>query len=478
MDTMKVLLINPPTEHIIRESLPAVVEDSTGVYPPLGLLYVAAYAEDVAGSDVRVLDCQAENVGHDDLPQHISAAAPDVVGIQVMTFTLIDAARCAKAVRAAAPGAFVVFGGPHATLYPEESAAIEEVDAVVVGEGEFPFAALLTALRDGTSAESVPAVVTKASVACGAARPALSYIEDLDALKMPARHLIDARRYYSPMATHRRAMTMMSSRGCPYQCTFCDRPQMGKRFRKRSAQSVFREMAACVQELGVGEIFFYDDTFTVDKQRVVDICDLILDSKLKVLWDIRARIDTMTPQVVEKLRAAGCVRIHYGVETGCQRLQAEIGKNLDLAKVSEVFDYTRRAGIETLGYFMLGLPTETRRDLDETLDLLVRLPMDYAHIGIFTPYPGTAVYRQALETGVYDTDHWREFARRPTPDFSPRYWNQTFSDAELFDLLKTAYARFYRRPRYLLRRLLKIRSATELVRKASLGIKLLTQVSR
>ncbi len=475
---MNVLLINPPSTNIIRESLPPVVEDDTGVYPPLGLLYVAAYAEDVPGCKLKVLDCQAEGIMHENIGERLLEFKPDVIGIQVMTFTLIDAVMAARTAREVSPDAFIVFGGPHATIFPHETIMLPEVDAVVIGEGEYPFASLLEAIQERKPIEPISGILTKQSYLTEQSTTKLRYIEDLDRLKMPAYHFLDLSLYFSPMATHRKVITMMSSRGCPYQCIFCDRPQMGKTFRKRSAENVFQEMLYCVQELRIGEIIFYDDTFTVDKQRVIELCDLIIASKLRVLWDIRARVDTMTNQMINKLSRAGCVRIHYGVETGSQRLQKVLRKNLDLKKVREVFLQTHRKGIETLGYFMIGIPTETEAEQKETLDLMTSLPMDYAHIGIFTPYPGTEIYREALKRGFYTHDYWREFALSPNVDFTPKYWNELCSDEELLVLLKKAYVRFYRRPGYLLHRLLKVRSPLELLQKATLGFKLLREVSK
>jgi anaerobic magnesium-protoporphyrin IX monomethyl ester cyclase len=469
---VNVLLINPPTEHIIRESLPPVVEDSTGVYPPLGLLYVAAYAEAVEGCEVKVIDCPAENLDHKSLAAKIAAFAPEVIGIQAMSFTLVDALMVARCAKGLLPGSLIVMGGPHPTLYPLETAGLPFVDAAVQGEGEYPFASLLEELKAGRSLEGISGIVTKKNAQTGTIPGRFPFIEKLDELRMPARHLLDLSRYTSPLASQKHVTTMMSSRGCPGRCIFCDRPQMGKKFRKRSAGSVFAEMAHCVHELGMGEIIFYDDTFTIDEARVLELCDRIVSSGLRVLWDIRARVDTVTPEMIARLRRAGCMRIHYGVETGSARLQKVIRKNLDLGKVRDVFARTRQEGIETLGYFMMGLPSESRDEIDKTMEMILSLPMDYAHIALFTAYPGTDVYREALASGFYKEDYWRQFACDPRPGFAPRYWNEHFSDAELLALLKQAYGQFYCRPGYVLRRLLRVRSAGELLRKATIGLKL------
>lgn len=472
---MRVLLIQPPTPNIIRESLPAVVEDETGVYPPLGLLYVAAHAEAVPGVEVTVLDCPAARLSHADLRERVRTLAPDVVGIQAMTFTLIDAVLAARAAREAAPAACVVLGGPHPTIFPRETVRLPGVDAVVAGEGEYAFAALLAALAAGRRPAGIPGVLTADDPG---ATLEWRHIEDLDLILPPARHLVDNASYTSPLGKGRRLTTIMTSRGCPARCIFCDRPQMGKVFRKRSAASVVDEIERCRTDLGIEEFVVYDDTFTVDKRRVLEICRLVGERGLRVRWDIRARVDTVTPEMIGALAAAGCSRVHYGVETGSPRIQKLIRKNLDLDRVREVFRLTRRAGMEVLGYFMVGNPDETIEDVRMTFALIRSLPMDYAHIGVFTPYPGTEIYRLALERGVYDRDYWREFAEDPRPGFSPRYWNEHFTDEQLLALMKEGYRAFYARPGYLLGRLLAVRSPGELWKKARLGARLLGSVMR
>jgi len=467
---MKVLLVNPPSINIIRESLPPVIEDDSGVFPPLGLLYIAAYVEEVEGCTVKVLDCQAENIDYEKLPAKIRELSPDIVGIQVMTFTLIDASMVAKAIRKESENAYIVFGGPHPTIFPKETVQIKEVDAVVAGEGEFAFSALVKAIVSKKVPENIPGVLTKKNPH---SLIPWKHIEDLDTLKMPARHLIDSSKYNSPLAKKNPVTTMMSSRGCPAKCTFCDRPQMGKKFRMKSAENVVKEMRYCAEELNLGEILFYDDTFTINKTRVSDICDMIIDQGFKIAWDIRSRIDTITPELIKKLKKAGCYKIHYGVETGSPRIQKRLGKDLDMKRVKEIFSITKKEGFEVLGYFMFGCPGEEKEDIQKTMDLLLDLDMDYAHIAVFTPYPGTQVYKEALDSGFYKNDYWKEFAMNPKPDFAPQYWEENFSSDELQEFVKKAYVKFYARPGYILNRCLSVRSFDEFRRKATLGVKLI-----
>ena len=470
---MKVLLINPPVPNIMRGSLPPVVKDETGMFPPLGLLYIAAHAETVDNCSVSVLDCQAERITHETLRERVNEISPDVVGIQTMTFTLIDTLIVAKTIRSLNPETFIVFGGPHATIYPTETAQIPEVDAVIPGEGEYVFADLLKALAAKREPETVQYVITKKNLGNAVT---WEHITELDQLLMPARHLIDNSKYTSPLAKKNPITTIMSSRGCPAKCIFCDRPQMGKLFRKRSAANVVDEMSYCSEKFGVEEFVFYDDTFTTNRKRVLEVCRIITERKLNVSWDIRARVDTVNEAMIDSLQKAGCHRIHYGVESGSPKIQKRLLKHLDLQMVKEVFSMTKKAGIETLGYFMIGCPDEVEEDMKQTFDLIQSLPMDYAHIAIFTPFPGTNIYRQALEEGFYDNDYWKEFAIAPKLEFTPKYWNQYFSDEELLHLMKKAYGRFYGRPSYIFKRLLKLRSVNELVRKGTFGAKLLKSV--
>jgi len=464
---MKCVFMVPPSFNIIRESLLDTVEDASCLFPPLGLLMVAAYAEVIETVEVSVIDCQAEHLSWEDISQRIIMEKPDVVGIQAMTFTLIDAYLLAKLIKELYSESIVVMGGPHPTLYPGETVRHPYVDYVIYGEGEFAIQGLLTALLNGTSPDVVPGVVTKKT---DISQLSLRYIEDLDRLLPPARHLINNKLYFSSLASTDYVTTMMSSRGCPGMCTFCDRPQMGKRFRKRSAKNVFLEMRDCIEKFGIKEITFYDDTFTIDKQRVIDLCTLIREAKLDIRWEIRARIDTMTKEMIKSLGQSGCTRIHYGVETGVERIQRYIKKNLDLSKIESVMKETKRNGIETLGYFMLGLPSETLQEMEKTIDFMCSLPLDFAHITTFIPYPGTEAYKDAINNGLINHDYWREFAENPKPNFMPPAWEEILDSELLHHIMKKAYKKFYFRPSYLLERILKVRSIKEFWKKGNIGV--------
>ena len=465
----KVLLINPPAEQTLVGNNPKFLDEARGYNPPLGLLLLAAMLDERSEHRVCVLDAQAEELSYDDLAEHVAGEAPDLVGITAMTFTLLDVVHTIEVVRQAAPEAKVVLGGPHVHLYPRETAALPGVDFVLVGEAEYSIVELADRLGEpGRWGEVTGLVYHRDGEIVANERHGL--IEDLDALPFPARDLTPFRRYSSVLARRRPVTTMFTSRGCPYGCTFCDRPHLGKKFRARSAKSVVDEMQECL-EMGIHEILVYDDTFTIDRQRVVDICREIQHRGLDLGWDIRARVDTVDEEMLRALRAAGCERIHYGVEAGSDEFMAVLRKGITVEQVRQAFRLTRQAGIQILAYFMIGIPGQTEADVRQTFRLARELDPDVVHITILTPFPGTAIYRRALDEGVYPADHWAEFARSPRPGFQPPYWTKELSREKLESLLVAFYKSFYTRPRYILRQLFKIHSWRELRDKVKAGLR-------
>ncbi len=468
---MKVLLINPPHEHPMATNIPSVVDEERGFNPPLGLLYVAAYARAHTSHRVRVLDCQVEGVGQAGLEERIREEDPDVVGIQAMTFTLLDARRTADTVKRAKPSCQVVLGGPHVHLYSRETLRIPSVDYTVKGEGEAPFVAFLEALEGRGSLTQVEGLAgrdpeTREVFDNLPAAP----IEDLDSLPFPARELTPVAKYYSILAKQNPITTMFTSRGCPYRCLFCDRPAMGRKFRAHSALYVVNEMESCVR-LGIREFFLYDDTFNVNRKRVFEICDEIKRRKLEISFDIRARVDRMDEEMLRALREAGCDRIHYGVESADEGVLATLRKDLQIERVLDVFKATRRQGMKTLAYFMLGNPGEDRASALRTIEFSKKLDPDYVHFSVLTPFPGTALYRLGLEEGRYARDYWADFARDPTAEFTPRLWEEYMTREELVDLLRYAYKSFYLRPKIAFKNA-RFRSPVDLIRKARAGLKM------
>ena len=468
---MKIILINPPSLNTISSNVPEVLEQDVGFIPPLGLMYVAAYLEKHTNHEIKIIDCRVEKMDYKTLEDRIKQENPDVVGITALTFTLIDVLKTLKIIKSINKDIKTVLGGPHVNIYPEETINIPEVDFLILGEGEAPCKELIDNINNEKKLKTITGLVFQAEngkIYNTGSRPLL---QNLDQLPFPARHLTPYKKYYSVLAKKSPVTSMFTSRGCPFKCLFCDRPHLGKMFRARSAKNVVDEMQQ-IAEMGIKEIFIYDDTFTVNRTRVVDICQEILKRNLKISWDIRARVDTVDKELLKLMKQAGCVRIHYGVEAGTQRVLDVLRKGITIEQVKKAFSLTRKQGIYSLAYFMMGAPTETREEVEQTIKLAKKLKPNFVHFAILTPYPATAAYALGLEQKVLPFDYWKKFAKNPEKNFQPYFWEKELSRDELVKLLKKAYFSFYFRPRYIVEQLTELKSFKELVEKAGIAFKL------
>jgi anaerobic magnesium-protoporphyrin IX monomethyl ester cyclase len=456
--SLRVLLINPPQDPDIDSNLPSFVDQTRGSLPPLGLLYVAA-AVAKSGHNVQVADC---SIG-DRIPDLLRIYNPQVVGITATTFTLLKAIEIAGKVRANSR-AQIVLGGIHASIYPEETIKhLPWFDYVVSGEGEVCFPQLLNQIE-------------KEAVPNRAAIYAEGFIEELDTLPMPNRRMTDWRKYRSAIDGPGLITTIMTSRGCPFNCVFCHRPHMGKRFRARSADSVMAELDD-IKSLGIDEVTFYDDTFAVDRSRVVDICNRLISGNYRLKWDMRTRVDLVDAELLKLLRRAGCKQIRYGVEASSDEIMKRIGKGITIQRATDAIQWTREAGIQSMTYFIIGSPGETPEDWEQTIRFAQKLDPDYCYFSIMTPYPRTPLYDLWLR-GADDpehrngrADHWLNFACNPR-DINTPYYQDWVPRDELEATLKQAYRRFYLRPKYLMRSLSKVRSLSALTRGAKAVIKI------
>ena len=468
---MKILLINPPQFNTISSCMPKVLEQGLDFMPPLGLMYLAGYLKKYSSYDVKILDCQVEELNYQNLKEKILQESPDVIGITTMTFTLIDVIKTAQLVKQINPNIKTVLGGPHVNIYPNETMTIKEIDFLILGEGEEPFKDLLDNIHKIENLYQIKGIVfrDKGRIVNTGER---ELIENLDSIPFPDRKLLPYKKYFSIISSNSPITTMFTSRGCPFKCLFCDRPHLGKVFRARSAKNVVDEMEEC-QEIGIKEIFIYDDTFGVDRQRVLDICSEIRNRNLAISWDVRTRVDTVDEEVLKAMGKANCQRIHYGVEAGTEKILKVLRKGVNLKQIEKAFKITKKVGIETIGYFMIGSPKETKEDILQTIKLAKKLNPDFIHVSITTPFPATDLYYLGLEKKILPYDYWQKFAENPKNTFVPFVWEENLTKDELFKLLKYAYRSFYFQPKFIIKKLLKLKSLKELRSKTKAALQLL-----
>jgi len=332
-----------------------------------------------------------------------------------------------------------------------------EVDAIIRGEFEITVRELGLALKQGLPLSGVAGITYRegSEVRVNPERP---FDADLDRWPYPAREVIPIEKYQTAQYQGKRGTFMLSSRGCPYRCTFCLWPgtMVGRDFRSRDPEAVVNEMEHLVQHYGVDDIYFDDDTMTIDRERLLRICRLIQERDLKVHWISMGRVDTVDEELLTEMRKAGCDNLYLGVESGSEEMLKRLKKGIGLDQVEKAFQMARKAGIKTQAFFMLGGPGETHETLKETIDFAVRLDPDNAQFAAAVPYPGTEMYEESLRKGYLRAQTWEDYAARDIV-----LETETLSRLDLEKARLEAYRRFYLRPRFILRTLTRLTSARE-----------------
>ncbi|MFH1790979.1 MAG: radical SAM protein [Candidatus Omnitrophota bacterium] len=459
---MKVVLIKPPEKNKLWVGIPRFLNEDIFLFPPLGLMYLKAYAERNTHHKVILHDSLVYKTGYAGVAEFVRDVAPRVVGISTFTHSLVDVLETARAVKAVMPDVHVSLGGSHTFSFSEESAGLINsgvVDSVMLGDGERSFCALINAIDLGLEPRGIEGIVYKSKNGGISGSREVVYENDLDAMPFPYRKEYGYRQYYSP-ATSGKLMTMMiSSRGCPYGCKFC---ASQKKYRTRSAENIVDEIEWLVKE-GFLEVFFLDETFNTSPERVILVSEEILRRGIKIIWGFRARCDNVTLEMLRVAKRAGCAKIHYGVETGTNEALEAINKKTTIREIQETFWNTKKSGIMTIAYFLLGCPNEkTGAVIRETVRFSTTLPADYAVFALFSPYPDTPYYKKGVEKGVIDRRPWDDFMRNPTWDHRiETLWTEHFSKEDLVSSLRGAHRQFYYRPGYVIRTLFKMRSLRE-----------------
>ncbi|MFA6923453.1 MAG: radical SAM protein [Bacteroidales bacterium] len=442
---MNILLINPPGT-------------VTFVNPPLGILYIAAILKK-ENHNISIIDYNLENLNYQKLFDFINEKEIKAIGISIVTPKVYSAMDMAAAIRKNFPEIFIIAGGPHATLMPEQLMnECPAINYVIQGEGEFRMRDLIRNLEKKLPVNEIDGLAFKKDGKI-INNPPQNSIEDINILPMPSRELIDINKYSSYMKTILSpATTMITSRGCPYKCIYCSKPITGKKIRSLNPENVVNEIQFLVDNYKIREIIFYDDSFTFNQERVLEICNLIIQKGIKIKWHCETRVNLINENLLKKMKEAGCYLIGYGIESGSNRLLKILQKGITIEQIENAVSITKKAGIKVLGYFMFGIPGETEEDIKQTIKLSKKLGVDFAQFSIATAYPGTELFEIAKSQNKVSAD-WSKsiYALGSKPIIS-------ISDIpveKLYSYMKKAYFSFYFRPLYIFNKIKNIKTLND-----------------
>ncbi len=448
----KIVFVNPPLSH---EERYGVRHKAGGWTPPTGLAYLAAVVRQ-KGVDVEIIDAAALGLSHEEAAEKILSAKPKYVGLTAVTIAINNAARVAELLKKSDPSITTIIGGAHFTALPKDTLErFSCFDVGVFGEGEATIGELLDSLEQNQDLSGVKGIFYRkdGKIIQTEQRPV---IRNLDELPKPAWDLLpNLATHYSPPAHTVKnfpAALLVLSRGCPGRCKFCDRSVFGNYCRAHSARYAVNLIKELNSKYGIREFQIRDDNFLAYRKRLIEFCDLLKQEKLGVTWSCAGRVDMITPEILKLMKDAGCWQIWYGVESGSQEVLDFIGKNITLDQIRQAVGWTKEAGISPCGFFMLGLPKETKEDIEKTIRFSQELPIDEFHITFFTPFPGSEFYRTAKQYGEFDDD-WKKM-NCWLPIFVPK----GMTVQQLEDYSKKAFTGFYLRPRQVMSYLKRIRS--------------------
>jgi len=416
---------------------------------PLSLLYIATFLNKY-GHNVEVLDCEAEGISLDELEMIFKIKQPDVVGVAMLTAMYSQSLGVCKLAKKVNPRIKVLVGGSHPTLRPKGTVAENDcIDVAAVGEAEITILDILAAFEGKKPLSDVKGIVFRDNglIVQTEDRPK---VQDLDFFPIPDRSLINLQLYHPSVSYYRQlpAYTMMTTRGCPYRCTFCATAKTG--YRMHSIPRVIKEMTMLVEKYGAKEILIRDDTFTLNRQRTIDLCNAIIKAGLNdvVSWDCITRADRVDLELLKKMREAGCWGMHFGVEGGTQELIDSIHKDTTIETIKRAFNDCKKVGIETRGYFIIGLPGSTKEDDLATIEFAKEANPDWAQFTLCTPYPGTELFEQVHQDTSERGHNWDDYQTWSGFSEHELVWTPGGrSSDELKELQRRALKEFYFRPR-------------------------------
>ena len=462
----RVLLCIPPLDaSVYGKGIGGLLKIATSLIPQ-GLCHLAAVSRNL-GFPTRILDCQALGLDMKQAIERVREFSPDFVGLSASTLSIVQAGKFAGYLKRILPEVTTVVGGYHISALPEQTLEeFPDIDIGVVGEGEETFSELLETVGKDSSPFDVPGLVFRnaGKIQMTDKRPVIA---NLDSLPLPAWDLLPKlSKYYGSSAQRYKvfpAASLITSRGCPHQCTFCDRSVFGNRYRGHSADYVMEMIRTLRSQHGIRSVVFNDDLFIADRNRLVSICETMIREGMRLNWSCDGHVNHLDEDILRLMKRAGCWQLAIGIESGEEKILEDLNKGIGLEKIAETLDLVKQAGLKIKGFFVFGTPSETEQSLRKTIDFAKRLPLDEIQITAFTPYPGTELYRYVVRQEGF-VPEWGQMNTA-----SPSYVPKNLTKQQLVHYQRKGYKEFYLRPGPLACQLWKMkrpRYATQLVKEA------------
>ncbi len=452
---MNTVLINPPFKEKHSVGSYRSMRYVLNIVPPLGLAYLASVLERNK-LPVRIFDFTVENFDY--AFRNLVSQSPQLIGINASLANFGSAKALASKIRERLPGSILVIGGAYITAMPYEVMQEGVFDIGVIGEGEETFLELVKhIMQKGMSDLSLVKGIIFKEGGKWVINQRRGYLDDLDMIPYPARNLLPPLSRYSPTPASYKKLPLavvITSRGCPHGCTFCDRSVFGNIYRKRSPENVLGEIEEVVNKYGAKEIRFFDDCFTMDKDRVYRICSGIRQKKIKVSWTCLTTVGSIDKDLLKEMKSSGCWQVLYGLESADEAMLKSLNKSATVEQNANAVRWAKEAGLSVRADFIIGTPGETEESLQKTLDFAIKMKIDYAHFNKFVPYPGTELYKM-LKAKNYDFD----FSKGASiTDSHFLYIPETLSKEKYTAFINYAHKKFYLRIGYILKRLFSIRN--------------------
>lgn len=460
----KIVFVDPP---MTAEKQAGSLKDVANIIPSLGIGYVAAVLEK-HGYEPKIIDNRIQYTEYEQLSQKLRELNPDVIAF-TSTILAIDACTAlAKKLKNDFPDKLFVLGGPHITSLPKQTMENKVFDLGVLGEGEYTFLDLMRELeKPKPDLGKVKGLVFRKARKLVFTEPR-PFVENLDELPFPALHLYPPLNKYHPVPASYKKLPfvhIMSSRGCPYQCIFCDRTVFGNRFRARSAKNVADEIEHLIKDFGIKEFKFFDDMFSLDQQRVMDICNELERRKIHLPWSCTTRVDRVSEELIKRMAEAGCWQIAFGLESGSQKILDKMKKGIKLEQSRKAVKWCQKYGIDVRAFFVLGMPGETKETIRETVQFAKDLGLDMPTFYTLMIYPGNELFHIVHKEGkLLHSDFSQYSSLINVNETKLHYVPEGMTEDELKHAISWAYKSFFLDPRYILRQFLKIRSLEDIKR--------------